>query len=57
MPVRDFAAGLIFLACAAVGLAAAARFRRFLDAGRIRPTLLMIASASAVILIVHSLIS
>jgi len=57
MPARDFAAGLIFLACAAVGLAAATRFRRFLDAGRVRPALLLTAATSAVILIAHSLLS
>jgi len=56
MPARDVGAGLIFLACAAVGLAAAARFRRFLDAGRIRPAVLVTASVSAIILIAHSLI-
>lgn len=56
MPARDVAAGLIFLACAAVGLAAAARFRRFLDAGRIRAALLVTAGASAIILIAHSLL-
>jgi hypothetical protein len=56
MPARDVGAGLIFLACAAVGLAAAARFRRFLDAGRIRAALLVTAGASAIILIAHSLL-
>ena len=56
MPARDVAAGLIFLACAAVGLAVAARFRRFLDGGRIRAAVLVTASVSAIILIVHSLI-
>ena len=57
MPARDVGAGLIFLACAAVGLAAAARFRRFLDGGRIRAAVLATAAASAIILIAHSLIS
>jgi len=57
MPARDVEAGLIFLACAAVGLVAAARFRRFLDAGRMRAAVLVTASASATILIVHSLLS
>ncbi len=56
MPARDVVAGLIFLACAAVGLAAAAWFRRFLDAGRIRAALLVTAGASAIILIAHSLL-
>ncbi|HXZ72035.1 MAG TPA: sulfite exporter TauE/SafE family protein, partial [Streptosporangiaceae bacterium] len=56
MPARDVGAGLIFLACAAVGLAAAARVRRFLDGGRIRAAVLATAAASAIILIAHSLI-
>jgi hypothetical protein len=56
MPARDVEAGLIFLACAAIGLVAAARFRRFLDAGRMRAAVLVTASASAIILIVHSLL-
>jgi uncharacterized membrane protein YfcA len=56
LPVRDVEAGLIFLACAAAGLAAAARFRRFLDAGRIRAAVLVTAAASAIILIAHSLV-
>jgi uncharacterized protein len=56
MPGRDVEAGLIFLACAAVGLAAAAGFRRFLDAGRIRAAVLVTAAASAIILIAHSLL-
>ena len=56
MTARDVEAGLIFLACAAAGLAAAAGFRRFLDAGRIRAALLLTAAASAVILIAHSLL-
>ena len=38
------------------GLLAAARFRRFLDAGRIRAAVLLTAAASAVILIAHSLL-
>ena len=56
MTARDVEAGLIFLACAGVGLVAAARFRRFIDAGRIRAALLVTASASAIILIAHSLL-
>src|SRR5215831_13550194 len=56
MTARDVEAGLIFLACAGVGLAAAARFRRFIDAGRIRAALLVTASVSAIILIAHSLL-
>jgi uncharacterized protein len=56
LTIRDVEAGLIFLACAAVGLAAAARFRRFVDAGRIRVALLITAAASAIILIAHSMV-
>jgi hypothetical protein len=56
MTARDVEAGLIFLACAVVGLAVATRFRRFLDGGRIRPAVLVTASVSAIILIAHSLI-
>jgi hypothetical protein len=56
MPARDVGAGLVFLACAIAGLVAAARFRRFLDGGRIRAALLATAAASAIILITHSLI-
>ena len=56
LPVRDVETGLIFLACAAAGLAVAARFRRFLDAGRIRAAVLVTAAASGVVVIVHSLL-
>lgn len=56
LPARDLGVGLIFLICAAGGLLAAARFRRFLDAGRIRAAVLLTAAASAVILMAHSLL-
>jgi uncharacterized protein len=56
LPVRDVETGLILLACAAVGLAAGTRFRRFIDAGRVRVAVLLVAGASAIILIVHSLV-
>lgn len=56
LPVRDVETGLILLACAAVGLAAGTRFRRFIDAGRVRAAVLLVAGASAIILIVHSLV-
>ena len=56
LPARDLEAGLVFLACAGAGLAAAARFRRFLDAGRIRVAVLVTAAASATVLIAHSLV-
>ena len=38
------------------GLAAGARFRRFIDAARIRAAVLLTAAASAIILIVRSLV-
>ena len=37
-------------------IAAAPRFRRFLDAGRIRVAVLVTAAASATVLIAHSLV-
>jgi hypothetical protein len=40
----------------ASGLAAGARFRRFIDPGRIRAAGLLTAAASAIILIAHSLV-
>jgi hypothetical protein len=39
----------------ATGLAAGARFRRFIDPGRIRAALLT-AAASAIILVAHNLV-
>jgi uncharacterized membrane protein YfcA len=56
LPGRDVEVGMIFLACAAAGLLAAARFRRFLDAGRVRAAVLVTVSASAIILISHSVL-
>lgn len=56
LPGRAVGAGLIFIACAAAGLAVATRFRRFVDAGRIRVAVLLIAAASAVILIARGLV-
>ena len=57
LPARDLEAGLVFLACAATGSCGrVARFRRFLDAGRIRLTVLVTAAASAIVLIAHSLV-
>jgi uncharacterized protein len=56
LPAHDLGLGAFFLACAAGGLAAAARFRRYLDAGRIRAAVLVTAAASALILIAHSLL-
>jgi hypothetical protein len=49
--------GAIFLAFIAAGFAAAARLRRFLDGGRIRAAVLLLASASAVLLIARSLLA
>jgi uncharacterized membrane protein YfcA len=56
LPVRDVETGLILLGCAAVGFAAGTRFRRFIDAGRVRVAVLLVAGASAIVLIVHSLV-
>ncbi len=56
LPGRDLGVGLIFLVCAAASLLAATRFRQFLDGGRIRAAVLLVATASAVILIIHSLV-
>jgi uncharacterized membrane protein YfcA len=56
LPCRAIEVGLIFIACGAAGLAVATRIRRFLDTGRIRVAVFLIAAASAVILIAHSLV-
>jgi len=56
LPGRDVAMGAIFLVFAAAGFAAAARLRRFLDGGRIRAAVLVLASASAIVLIARSLL-
>jgi uncharacterized protein len=55
LPLRDVEAGLLFLACAVAGFLVAARLRQFLDAGRIRAAVLIIATASALVLIAHSI--
>lgn len=56
LPGRDITTGLLLVAFATVGFAAAPRLRRFLDAGRVRPAVLIVAVISAVILVVHSLL-
>ncbi len=56
LPGRDVAMGAIFLVFAAAGFAAAARLRRFLDGGRMRTAVLVLASASALVLIVRSVL-
>jgi uncharacterized membrane protein YfcA len=56
LPARDMVAGLVFTGCAAVGFAVAAGLRRFLDAGRTRAAVLVSATGSALILIVHSIL-
>ena len=56
LPGRDVMAGLVFTGCAAAGFAVAAGLRRFLDAGRTRAAVLTAAAASALVLIVHSVL-
>ena len=56
LPGRDVAMGLIFLGFVALGFTTAARVRRFLD-GRIRSAVLVLASASALVLIARSLLT
>jgi len=56
LPGRDVIAGVVFTGCAAAGFAVAAGLRRFLDAGRTRAAVLAAAAASALVLIVHSVL-
>jgi len=56
LPERDVVVGLVFVGCAAVGFAAAAGLRRFLDAGRTRAAVLAAAAGSALALIGHSIL-
>jgi uncharacterized membrane protein YfcA len=56
LPSRDVIAGVVFTGCAAAGFAVAAGLRRFLDAGRTRAAVLAAAAASALVLIVHSVL-
>ena len=56
LPERDVVVGLVFVGCAAVGFAAAAGLRRFLDAGRTRAAVLAAAAGSALVLIAHSVL-
>ncbi|MBO0808649.1 MAG: hypothetical protein J2P32_10160 [Actinobacteria bacterium] len=56
LPGRDIPAGLVLLACAGAGFAAAARLRRYLDGGRIRTAVLLVTTASALGLIVRSIV-
>ena len=56
LPGRDVLAGLVFVGCAAIGFAAAAGLRRFLDAGRTRIAVLAAAAGSALVLIAHSIL-
>ncbi|HEV2370947.1 MAG TPA: sulfite exporter TauE/SafE family protein [Streptosporangiaceae bacterium] len=53
LPARDIDAGLLFIGCALAGFAAATRLRGFLDDGRTRAAVLVVAAASAVVLIIH----
>lgn len=56
LPGRDIPAGLVLLACAVAGFAGAARLRRYLDGGRIRTAVLLVTTASALALIVRSIV-
>jgi uncharacterized membrane protein YfcA len=56
LPGRDIPAGLVLLACAGAGFAAAAGLRRYLDGGRIRAAVLVVTTASALALIVRSIV-
>lgn len=56
LPGRDLAAGAIFVCFSVAGFAAAAPLRRFLDNGRIRAAVLVLAAASATVLIARSLL-
>lgn len=55
VPAGDIPAGLVLLACACAGFAAAARLRGYLDGGRIRAAVLLVTVASAVALIARSI--
>lgn len=55
LPTRDIGTGLVFVAFAAIGFAASPRLRQFLDAGRTRIAVPVLACASAIVLIVHSI--
>lgn len=56
LPGRDVTLGMIFLAFAALGFALAARVRRFIDR-RIRVAVLVLAAASALVLIARSVLA
>lgn len=56
LPGRDVIMGAVFLVFAAAGFAVAGRMRRFLDGGRLRVAVLLLAAFSAVILIARSLL-
>jgi uncharacterized protein len=55
LPARDVEAGLVFVVFAVAGFAASTRLRRFLDAGHTRLAVLVLAIASAIVLIVSSI--
>jgi hypothetical protein len=56
LPGRALSAGLLLAPCAMAGFVIASRLRGFLDRGRIRVAVLLVAAASAIILIGHSLL-
>lgn len=56
LPGRDVSAGALLACFAAAGFTVAARLPRFLDGGRLRAVVLVLASGSAAILIARSLL-
>jgi uncharacterized protein len=55
LPQRQVTAGLALVPFLFVGLALSSPLRRFLDRGRMRGAILLVASASAIVLIVRSI--
>ena len=56
LPARQITAGAALLPFVIAGFVAAAPLRRYLDAGRLRPALLVVVGMSAVALIVRNLV-
>jgi hypothetical protein len=56
LPGKAVATGLILTPCAVAGFVIASRLRQFLDRGHMRVAVLIVAAASAIILIGHSLV-
>jgi hypothetical protein len=56
LPAKAVYTGLILTPCAVAGFVIASGLRQFLDRGHIRVAVLIVAAASAIILIGHSLV-